>query len=226
VPTGLVVWLTALFTDLETRSPHGIGLRAVRADDEVRWRCPDGDVDCAIGAYDEPLWPPLPGDPEAAPLLARRLQRLGVRGASAFGVTDGVVKARLHEGSDEAAFRAAAAPLAVEIRWIPPVGWARQDTPDGELLTVTNAAMMRAALRGRLRRSGSDGLLVGDTKIRLSMAHQLGPAGGPLLLDADGTPFAEEGDEVRCGGGFLPQSPVPGDRPIFSASSITRVAGA
>lgn len=203
---------------------HRVGLRADRAGDAIHWRCPDGDVDCAVGDYDQLLWPPRVEDERrAAPLLGHRLRRRGVTGMSRWSVTDGVVRARVHEGANEEALRAAAAPLVVEIEWVPPVGWARRQGPDGESLFITNAAIHLARLAGPLRRFPSKSLQVGQTEVRLSFPHRIGPPGGPLLLDADGARFADEGDEVSCDGGFAPPGPVGGTRGVFVIGRITRL---
>ncbi len=204
---------------------HRVGLRPGRAaGDAIRWRCPQRDVDCAVGDYDELLWPARAGDErQAAPLLARRLRRRGVTGLNHFGVTDGVVRASVHEGADEEALRAAAAPLVVEIEWVPPVGWARSQGPDGESLFITNAAVHLARLAGPLGRSPSGHLQVGQSEVRLSFAHRIGAPGDPLLADADGVRFADEGDEVVCGGGFAPSGPLRDTRGVFMVGHITRV---
>jgi hypothetical protein len=203
---------------------HRIGMRLVRADSVIHWRCPECDVACAVGDYDELLWPPRAGDEQqAAPLLARRLRRRGVTGLGRFGVTDGVVRASVHEGADEGALRAAAAPLVVEIEWVPPVGWARSHGSDGESLSITNAPMHLAGLAGPLGRSASGGLQVGQSEVRLSFAHRIGAPGYPLLCDADGVRFADEGDEVVCAGGFAPSEPVRDARGVFMVGRITRV---
>lgn len=202
---------------------HRVGLRPGRAGDAIHWRCPQRDVDCVVGDYDELLWPPRSEDERrAAPLLVRRLRRRGVTGMSRLGVTDGVVRASVHEGADEEALRAAAAPLVVEIEWMPPVGWVRTQGPDGESLSITNAVMRLARLAGSLGRSPSGRLQVGQTEVRLSFAHRIGAPGSPLLSDAAGVRFADEGDEVVCGGGFAPSGPL-GTRGVFMVGRITRV---
>ena len=203
---------------------HRVGLRPGRAGAAVHWRCAQGDVDCAVGDYDELLWPPRAEDERrAAPLLGDRLRRRGVTGVSRWRVADGVVRASVHEGADEEALRATAAPLRVDIEWVPPVGWARRTDPDGESLSITNTAMRLARLAGPLRRSPSGSLQVGQTEVRLSFPHRIGPPGGPLLSDAAGVRFADDGDEVVCGGGFAPSGPVRGTRSVFVVGCITRL---
>lgn len=206
---------------------HDVGLVATRAGDEVRWRCPDGDVDCAVGDYDELLWPPRPVDADrAGSLLGDRLRRRSVTGLSRWSVHDGVITAHVREGADEAALRAAADPFRVEITWVPPAGWARTQTAEGDTLSVTNSVISLARFEGVLSRSASGGLQLGDTELRLSFEHRVGPPGGPLLLDADGVPFAEEGDQVICGGGFLPSGPVRNAPGVILAGRVTRVPAA
>jgi hypothetical protein len=96
---------------------HGTGLHAVRAGDQVRWRRPHGDVDCDIDDYDEVFWPPRPADADLTGLLLGwRLRRRGIRGMNGWNITGGVVRANVQEGTDESALRAAAAPLAVELK--------------------------------------------------------------------------------------------------------------
>jgi len=200
---------------------HGSGLVLGRADDELRWRCPHGDADCAVGDYQELLWPPR-SEYHAGSLLGERWRRRGVRGVARWSVQNGVVQVTLHEGADEDAVRDAAAPLAVELEWIPPVGWARRQENDGETLAITNAMMWLARLDGPLRRSSSDELQVGGTPVRLSFEHHVGAPGEPLILDGDGVPFANEGDRVICAGGFAPSGPVSGDQQVFQVDQMTR----
>jgi hypothetical protein len=201
---------------------HGIGLRAVADGNDVRWRCPHGDWDCAIGEYDEPFWPVYGG--EAAPMLGRRFDRRGVTGLMSWGVSNGAVQAHVHEGADEVSIRAAAAPLPVDITWIPHIGWARRDEPEGEMLTITNTPMLLARLAGELRRSSTGTPMVGDVAVHLSFEHRLGGPGEPLILDPDGVRFADQGDEVICCGGFS-RGPVQGQE-TFYVGSIVRVAAA
>lgn len=203
---------------------HRVGLRPGRAGASVRWRCAQGDVDCAVGDYDELLWPPRAEDQRrAAPLLGDRLRRRRVTGLARWSVADGVVHAKVHQGADQEAIRAAAAPLQVEIDWVPPVGWARTQGPDGESLSITNTAMRLARLAGPLRRSTSGSLQVGQADVRLSFPHRIGPPGHPLLSDADGVRFADDGDDVVCGGGFAPSGPLRGTPAVFVIGRITRL---
>lgn len=75
--------------------------------------------------------------------------------------------------------------------------------------------------------SNRDGnIRVGQTLIRLTVEHHLGGPGEVLLLDPDGVPFADEGDEVRCAGSFeRPTAPIRqlSIDAMFNAGSITRI---
>src|ERR1700759_2251595 len=110
------------FLDLEFDTPlptcphHRTGLTAVRAGDTLRWRCDGGDFACAVGEYQEALWPPDPDNlpPRGiTPMLARRFSRRGVGGLSSFSVQrrDGqlVAAIKVRPGADPAAIRSAAA---------------------------------------------------------------------------------------------------------------------
>ncbi|MGH9072074.1 MAG: hypothetical protein ACRDX8_13140 [Acidimicrobiales bacterium] len=214
--------------DLPPCPDHGTGLKAVLSGEEIRWRCPHGDVDCAAGDYQELLWPPGPEDErQAAPLLGDRWKRRGIRGVQSWSVHHGVVRATVHEGTDLGAVARAAAPFRVDFERVPPVGWARQQDPDGETLMITNAPMHLAQLSGRLHRSAAGGLQVGGTEVRLLMRHRVGPLDGPLLLDANGMPFADEGDMLIGCGGYEPAGPVRGaGNGVFAVGKITRVSTA
>ncbi len=106
---------------------HGVALRPETDGDTLGWRCPAGDFGCAAGDYAAALWPPGPEElvGEIAPMLFRRFQRRGLREVASVGVTlrDGqrVAQVELRPGGDEAAVRAAAAPLSVEVHRAPEV---------------------------------------------------------------------------------------------------------
>ncbi|HTW13450.1 MAG TPA: hypothetical protein VME01_11945 [Solirubrobacteraceae bacterium] len=215
---------------------HGLALEAGRAGELVIWRCPHGDFECPVGGYREALWPPGPDEDRQriAPMLAERFRKHGVNGVSGFSVVedDGqwVANIRLRPGADEPAIRALADPILLNVSWVEAVHTVRRQLPGngGEParreLTVVGVAILAARLQGRLRRAESaDGydFLVGETPVRLHPDHRIGPPGSPLLLDADGVPFADEGDEVVCGGGFAPPGPVRGGIPVFGAGSIS-----
>ncbi len=198
---------------------HGTALQPVSQGDAVRWQCPAGDIDCAVGDYRELLWPPRTED-DPAPLLGDRWHRRGVFGVVQWSISDGVVQATAREGTNEAALRAAAAPYRVDLTWTGPIGWRRRENSGQRLLELTNGPMLAARLEGRLRRSETGGLLVGDATLHLGFPHRVGPPGRPALLDADGAPFADEGDWVVCAGGFVPSGRVRGAPSVFVAGLI------
>jgi hypothetical protein len=232
------------FLDVELDRPvppcpvHRVGLTPVRVDEVVHWRCPAGDFGCRIGDYQYALWPPGPHEDPAriAPMLSRRFSRQGVTGIHSFGVERRndrwVAKVRVRPEADPAAIRAAATPILVEVDRLEPAEPVRtiqthrsatETEPAHRALSLVGVAMPLAALCGRLRRaSAADDcdFLVADTLVRLVPEHQLGPPGGPVVLDAYGKPFAEEGDEVCCVGGFLPSGPVRGQTHVFSAGEL------
>lgn len=215
---------------------HNLGLAPTRAGDEVDWCCPEGDFRCEVGEYElAAFWPPSQADEWAAQLLARRLDRYGVTGVSRFWVEvrAGHLVARVtaRPDADEDLVRAAASPLEVEFTRAPAIGTAREwhpathREPAHETLTLTNAAMQLARLDGVLHRAAPEDecdFLVGTTRVRLGPDHLIGGPGGPLLMDADGIAFADEGDEVSCGGGAAPDGPVRRHGPsIFRAGQIS-----
>jgi len=85
--------------------------------------------------------------------------------------------------------------------------------------------MRLARLDGALCRAAPEDecdFLVGNTRVRLGPDHLIGEPGSPLLMDADGVAFANEGDQVSCGGGAVPHGPVRTDKPsIFHAGQIS-----
>jgi hypothetical protein len=210
-------------------------LTPTRVGDEVTWTCPEGDFRCEVGEYElTAFWPPTKPDQWAAPLLAKRFHHCGVTGLSRFSVDerDGrlVASVAVRPEADEDAVRAAASPLPVEFSRAPAIStmreW-RQATdrePAREILTLTGVAMRLARLDGVLRRAapGEDcDFLVGNTRVRLAAAHLIGAPGSPLIVDIDGVPFADEGDQVSCGGGSGPSGPVRGGTTIFTAGQIS-----
>jgi len=214
---------------------HLIGLLPVRVDDAVEWRCREGDFRCRVGDYQEALWPPGPEEEpgNVAPMLAAHFHRRNVRGIHSFGVElrDGrwVATVKLRPDGDEAIVREAAAPVVVEARRVEAVRTVRLERPASEMepahrsLSLVGVPLRLAALQGRLRRAGADGhcdVLVDDASVRLLPEHRIGPPGGPLVLDASGDPFAEEGDRVCCVGGFGKTGPVRGETPIFNAGEL------
>ena len=227
------------FLDLELDRPvppcpvHGGGLAPVRVDEVVRWRCPAGDFECRVGAYQDALWPPGPNEEQIAPMLARRFARRQLTGIHSFGVQRcadrWVAKIKVRPDADERAIRAAAAPIRVEleqadaIRSIRVHRAATDTEPAHEALTRSGVLIQLAALHGHLRRAragDSCDFFVDDIPVRLLPAHQLGPPGGPVVLDAAGTPFADDGDHVCCVGGFAPTGPLPRPTPVFEAGEL------
>lgn len=55
---------------------HDHPLVGASVDGRLRWRCPDGQWECALGDYEEQTWPQL-DVPSLAPILSRRLRRRG-----------------------------------------------------------------------------------------------------------------------------------------------------
>ncbi len=229
------------FLDIELDRPvppcpnHQIGLVPVRAGDVVDWCCPEGDFRSRVGDYQEALWPPGPDEESRniAPMLADRFRRRRVTGVCSFGVElrDGrlVARVKLRPDGDETAVRKAAAPLLVEVERVEAVRTVRLQRPATETeqghraLTRVGAALLLAALRGRLHRAGASDdcdFLVGDTPVRLVPEHRIGPPGGPVVLDVSGDSFAEEGDDVCCVGGFAKTGPVRGETPVFHAGEL------
>jgi hypothetical protein len=231
------------FLDVELDRPvppcpnHGVGLIPSREGDVVEWRCPERDFQARVGDYLHALWPPRPDEEPSkiAPMLAARFQRRGVSGIRSFGVERRgdcwVATLRLGPDGDEVAVRDAAAPLVVEVeaeraealRTVRLQRAATETEPAHRALTLRGVAITLAALHGQLRRARageSCDFLVGETQVRLGPEHRIGPPGGPVVLDAAGHPFAEEGDTVCCVGGFLPSGPVRGATPVFHAGEL------
>jgi hypothetical protein len=215
---------------------HNRGLTPSRVGDEVVWCCSEGDFRCEVGDYElAAFWPPTQADTWAAPLLAKRFRRYGVIGLSGFSVEDrdGQLVARVsaRPDADDDRVREAASPLEVEFSRAPSISTARMwhpatdREPAHETLTVTGVAMSLARLDGVLCRAAPDDecdFLVGSTRVRLGPDHLIGEPGSPLLMDADGVAFADEGDSVRCGGGGVPHGPIRTDKTwIFHASQIS-----
>ncbi len=168
-------------------------------------------------------------------MLAARFRRRGVSGISRFGVERRsdcwVATLRLGPDGDDVAVRDAAAPLVVEVeaeraeavRTVRLQRAATDTEPAHRALALRGVAITLAALRGPLRRAKareSCDFLVGETQVRLGPEHRIGPPGRPVVLDAAGHPFAEEGDTGCCVGGFLPTGPVRGETPVFHAGEL------
>ena len=215
---------------------HDLGLTPTRAGDDVVWCCPEGDFRCEVGEYElAAFWPPTQADTWAAPLLSKRFDRYGVTGLSSFWVEDRdgqlVVRVKVRPDANDDLVRAAASPLEVEFTRGPAIRTAREwrpateREPAHEMLTLTGVMMRLARLDGLLRRAAASDecdFLVGTTRVRLGAAHLIGQPGHPLLMDADGVAFADEGDQVSCCGGGVPHGPVHTDKPsVFHAGQIS-----
>jgi hypothetical protein len=213
---------------------HGHALVAARTAAGIGWSCPEGDFVCAVGDYREALWPPGPQEPagEVAAWLAARFARRGIKRVGRVGAklrgASWVATVGLRPAADEAAVRAAAAPVPVEITWLEPVRTVRHREPGYRALSLRGEPMHLAPLSGTLRRPrpGDDcDFLIEHTpgqtvRVWLIPEHQRGPAGDAVLLDAAGEPFAADGDRVLAIGGFAPASPVEGEDEVFRAGEL------
>jgi hypothetical protein len=214
---------------------HDLGLTPARVGNEMTWTCSEQDFRCGVGDYElSAFWPPAQADTWAAPMLSRRFQKYGVSGLSRFSVDDhdGQLLARVavRPEADEQAVRDAAAPLRVEISHVPGISTVREwlpatdREPAHEILRLRGVATRAARLDGALHRASPEDdcdFVVGSTRVRLAAAHVIGELGSPLLQGSDGVAFADEGDQVSCGGGFAPRGPVQGGTPIFNAGQIS-----
>ncbi len=194
------------FLDVEFDRPvppcpvHRTGLVAVRVGDAVHWRCQAGDFQCPVGGFG------------VEPRDDRWAARIKIR-----------------PGADEPAICEAAAPIQVEFEHVDPARTLRvhrsatETEPAHEALTLTGTMIPLAALHGRLHRAGATepgDFLVDDTPVQLMAEHQLGPPGGPVVLDTTGTAFAEEGETVCYVGGYASSGPVRGQTELFAAGEI------
>jgi len=213
---------------------HSRVLEARRTLDMIEWQCPEGDFGCALGEYQEALWPPGPDERDAAPMLANRLSRCGLRW-STLEVTrkDGAwaTKITLQPGTDERAVRGAAAPLLAEVHYTTAAHTVREDhagapgTPPYRSLSLRGTPHHLALLSGTLLRAcesdDCDFLVEGErghrSRVRLGPDHGIRPVGDPVVSDHLGEPFANDGDSVECGGGGAPSSRVEGDPTYFYA---------
>lgn len=215
---------------------HNLGLSPTRVRDDVVWCCPEDDFRCEVGGYElAAFWPPTQADAWAAPLLSQRFDRYGVTGLSGFSVEDRdgqlVARVSVRPDANDDLVRAAASPLEVEFTRAPAISTERKwhpasdREPAHETLTLTGVATRLARLDGVLRRAAPEDacdFLVGNTRVRLGPDHLIGEPGRSLLMDANGVAFADEGDEVSCGGGGVPGGPVRTDEPaIFHAGQIS-----
>jgi len=228
------------FLDVELDTPvppcprHHIGLQPIRGGDAVHWRCPQGDFACPVGDYLEALWPPDDdGDRHGVPsMLSRRFSRRRLTGIHTIGVEarDGhwVGLVSLDATADEIAVRDAASPMPVEVKYVEAVRTVRVQRPATETdrahraLTRAPGAMRLALLCGQLHRARPEDacdFVVAGTPVRLVPEHRIGPPGEAIVLDASGAPFAAEGDEVCCVGGYAPTH-VRSEAPIFNAGEL------
>jgi hypothetical protein len=131
--------------------------------------------------------------------------------------------------ADEDAIREVADPVLVEFERVEAVRTVRVSRPatDREpahrALSLAGTPILLAALHGTLRRAepgDACDFFVNEVPVRLTPEHQLGPAGGPVVLDASGAPFAHEGDSVCCVGGFGKAGPVQGQTQVFHAGEL------
>lgn len=213
---------------------HPRVLVAGRSLDLIEWQCPEGDFGCALGEYQEALWPPGPDERDAAPMLAKRLSRRGLRW-STLEVTRSdnawATKITLQPGTDERAVRGAAAPLLAEVHQTMPAYTVREDHAGGpgsvpyRSLSLQGSPQLGALLSGTLRRAAVEDrcdFLVEATPghcipVRLGAEHTACAVGECVILDASGAPFANDGDKVECGGGGAPSSRVEGALTYFYA---------
>jgi hypothetical protein len=213
---------------------HGRGLAAGRTAVGVGWSCPEGDFACPVGDYREALWPPgAHEDPgEVAKWLVARLVRRGVEHVGEVGAAfrDGSWAATmgLRPEAEEAAVRAAAAPVPVEVTRLEPVRTVLHREPGYRALSLQGEPMHLVALSGTLRRPGPgedcDFLIEHApgqaVRVLLIPAHRRGPAGGQVLLDASGEPFAADGDRVEAIGGYFRDSLVESEPEVFRAGQL------
>jgi len=237
----LQAWLVAgLGAEVPPCPTHRGALSPSRTDVQPEWRCPEGDLNCAIGDYRDAIWPlgldERPGD--VAAMLGRRLHRRGLREFSGWSaeLRDGcwVAEIDVRPNADEDAIRAAAAPIAVKFTQVGPVRTERYESPATgserafRALTLRRTMMHLAVLQGTLGRASiadrCDFLVEGPAghvvRVVLRPEHRIGPATGAVILDSAGQPFASAGDSVLCVGGFLPESHLEGERMPFSAGEL------
>lgn len=216
---------------------HGLSLVAKQNLDMLEWRCTEGDFSCALGEYEESLWPPGADERDAAPMLASRLTRRGMRWWS-LEVTRGesgwVAKITLQPGTDAGSVRDVVAPMSAELHFAEPAYTVLEDHADGprsvpyRSLSLRGALQQSALLRGILRRAtdgdNCDFLVEGQhqqrVRVRLLPDHSILPGEDMIVADHLGKPFATDGDNVECGGGFARVSPVEGEPVCFHAWEV------
>ena len=213
---------------------HAGALVARRSLDLIEWQCPEGDFRCALGDYQEALWPPGADERDGAPMLVNRLRRRGLKWSTLAVDSRGgtwVASITLQPDTDEQAARAAAAPLVAEVHRTSPAYTVREDhlgvpgRPPYRSLGLRGTPGPLALLRGTLRRASEaddcDFLVEGTSghhiRVRLGPEHAVGAVGDGVILDVSGKPFASDGDSVECVGGAAPSSHVEGDPTYFYA---------
>jgi len=238
--SGLQVLLQPIFgVPLPPCPFHGCALEPKAIAGALEWRCPADDFACAVGDYSEALWPPSldesPGN--VAMMLGSRFHRRqvgGLRNYHAEVRNEGwVANITVRPDADEAAIRAAAAPIAVEFTHIEAARIVlRRQAASGseracrELLSTGGGQL--AALNGTLRRASAQDncdFLVEKrpgsvVRVQLGCEHRIGASDERVILAPSGEPFADDGDEVVCGGGLRPRvSHVEGevDEALFYA---------
>lgn len=204
----LQAWLAVVLRAHVPPCPtHGLALSPTRTGALPQWLCPEGDLTCVLGDYREAIWPPGPEEQAAyvAFTLSHRFRGRHLRGIAGLSAErrDGgwIANIDVRPEADDITIRA---------------------------LTLRGTFMQIVALGGTLRRAGAedecdflvDGGFGHVTRVRLLPEHAIGPANGPVILDAAGQPFAGEGDSILCIGGFLPESHLDGEKVAFSAGEL------
>ena len=237
----LQAWLAVVLRAHVPPCPtHGLALSPTRTGALPQWLCPEGDLTCVLGDYREAIWPPGPEEQAAyvAFTLSHRFRGRHLRGIAGLSAErrDGgwIANIDVRPEADDITIRAAAAPIPVKFARVGPVTTERYlrpasgPDPPFRALTLRGTFMQIVALGGTLRRAGAedecdflvDGGFGHVTRVRLLPEHAIGPANGPVILDAAGQPFAGEGDSILCIGGFLPESHLDGEKVAFSAGEL------
>jgi hypothetical protein len=94
---------------------------------------------------------------------------------------------------------------------------------NSSVIDPPSASIIQGTLRRPLPRDLCD-VLVDDVRVWLSRTgHKTGTVGQPLVLRADGSPVASEGDQVACDGAFALSTSRPDLGPVFSATELRLV---
>jgi len=232
---------------------HDHALVAARGDEGPSWACPESDWSRPFGDYEDSFWPfgPDARSEDVNSGIFRHLQAAGVSwsGGSNLKKEDGdwvlCVRLRMRDDSPAAvrqlrdAMAGAVALVRVEVESVTALRTVRYRKepengppykPGREGLRTTGASRL-ALLQGVLRRPVAEetcDVVVESspgrrTRVRLGFDHETTDSGSPFLLDHSSSPFADEGDEVALGGGYLPSGHIPGGAPVFFAGSIERI---